>query len=104
MTGEQTLTRRRLLRNTLLPLAVLPLLQRCGKTRSIPCSDPSLLSRGEEQMRKTREYVDISSLADQHCSNCQFFNSSEGNECGHCEILDGDVNASGYCTSWAGRG
>lgn len=104
MIMQRTLTRRSLLRATLMPLAVLPLVQGCSKTATNRCVDPSLLSRGEEQMRKTREYVEISSLEDQHCSNCQFFKGSDGNECGHCEILDGDVNASGYCTSWAGRG
>ena len=101
MTQGRTLTRRGLLRRgALLPLASLPLLHGCSKTAPL-CADPALLSRGEEQMRKTREYVDVSSLENQHCANCQFFSAVDASGCGHCEILDGAVNEKGYCTSWA---
>jgi len=104
MTVDRVLTRRVLLhRCALLPLASLPLLQSCNKTGSSRCIDPALLSRGEEQMRKTREYVEASSLKDQHCANCQFFSAADAHGCGHCEILDGAVNGQGYCTSWARR-
>ena len=98
---DRALTRRGLLRRgALLPLASLPLLQACSKTAPL-CADPALLSRGEEQMRKTREYVEASSIEEQHCANCEFFSATEANGCGHCEILDGSVNGQGYCTSWA---
>jgi hypothetical protein len=101
MTMARVLTRRGLLhRCALLPLASLPLLQGCNKTGSW-CADPGLLSRGEEQMRKTRGYVEASSLENQQCANCQFFSAADAQGCGHCEILDGAVNEQGYCTSWA---
>lgn len=98
------LTRRRLLQNSaLLPLVSLPLLQGCGESAPVACIEPELLSRGEEQMRKTRQYVAVSAIAAQQCVNCAFFGTADAQECGHCEILDGPVNASGHCTSWAQR-
>lgn len=96
------LTRRQLLRSgSLIPIVALPLLQGCGGSAGY-CADPDKLSRGEEQMRKTREYSEISPLENQNCASCEFFRSYEENECGHCEILDGPVNEAGHCTSWAG--
>jgi hypothetical protein len=104
MTADRALTRRGLLRGcALLPLVSLPLLPGCSKSAPL-CADPALLSRGEEQMRKTREYVEASSIDKQHCANCEFFSAADGQGCGHCEILDGSVNEQGYCTSWARRG
>jgi len=97
-----TLIRRDLLRYcALLPVVALPILPGCNRA-SPGCVDPALLSRGEEQMRKTRAYVDASSSADQNCGNCQFFRAEANSECGHCEILDGPVSRGGYCTAWAG--
>jgi hypothetical protein len=78
-------------------------LQGCGG-RGGHCASPDTLSRGEEQMRKTKEYAEISPSAHESCANCDFFRSYEEDECGHCEILDGPVNEGGYCTSWASRG
>ena len=101
MTTDHTLSRRRLLRQlTLLPVAALPFVQGCGQSGP-RCYDPAMLSRGEEQMRRTRQYVD-SSPDSNNCSNCEFFRTDDTG-CGHCEILDGPVNAGGYCTSWAQR-
>lgn len=101
---EPVLTRRKLLGySTLIPLVSLPLLQGCGGTGSA-CADPDLLSRGEEQMRKAREYADISPVANQACANCQFFHGKQDDGCGMCDILDGRVNQGGHCTSWAERG
>ena len=104
MRAAAVLTRRRLLRRSaLLPLVSLPLLQACAKTGPAHCADPELLSRGEEQMRKTRAYVVVSDVAGQQCVDCAFFAAGEIQECGHCEILDGPVNAPGHCSSWAQR-
>ena len=98
------LTRRSLLRGSaLLPLATLPLLQGCGRADSVTCADPELMSRGEEQMRKTLAYVEQSADPAQLCSGCQFFGAADATGCGHCEILDGQVAAAGFCTSWAAR-
>lgn len=105
MTRLPALTRRRLLQGcALLPLASLPLLQSCNKTSSSLCTDPALLSRGEEQMRKTLKYVEVTSVENQDCGRCQFFSAADEQGCGHCEILDGSVSGQGYCTSWALRG
>jgi hypothetical protein len=103
MTADRALTRRGLLRGcALLPLVSLPLLPGCSESAPL-CTDPALLSRGEEQMRKTREYVEASSIDKQLCANCEFFSAADGQGCGDCEILDGSVNEQGYCTSWAQR-
>jgi len=100
--GRQALTRRDLVRRcTLLPLLALPVLPACDRAAST-CVDPALLSRGEEQMRKTREYVDVSDVVGQNCANCRFFSADADSACGHCEILDGPVSGAGHCSSWAG--
>jgi hypothetical protein len=100
-----SLNRRRFLQGfTLLPIVSLPLLQGCNKTSSSPCSDPALLSRGEEQMRKTLEYLEVTTVENKECAQCQFFSAADERGCGHCEILAGSVNGQGYCTSWAHRG
>jgi len=102
VTGPGTLSRRALVRFcALLPVAGLPFLPGCSRTSS-SCVDPALLSRGEEQMRKTRAYVDTSTVANQDCANCQFFSADADGACGHCEILDGPVSRGGHCTAWAG--
>jgi hypothetical protein len=55
-------------------------------------------------MRGTLEYAENTSNAAEQCDGCQFFSTRGGEgDCGFCEILDGDVNRRGYCTSWAAR-
>jgi hypothetical protein len=104
---SSVLSRRLLLRRcAYLPLAsvtLLPLLVGCDKASITACADPQLLSRGEEQMRKTLDYIDASEDPLQLCSGCQFFSAADAHGCGHCEILDGSVSGQGFCTSWAGR-
>ena len=102
MRGQNALTRRDVVRYcALLPLVALPALPGCN--RAAPsCVDPELLSRGEAQMRKTRGYVEQSTVAGEDCANCRFFSADAGGQCGHCEILNGPVSRGGYCNSWAG--
>ena len=98
----RAMTRRQLLqRGALLPVVALPVLQGCGEASGL-CADPDMLSRGEAQMRKTRDYAEISPFEQQNCASCQFFRSYEDGACGHCEILDGPVSEGGHCSSWAG--
>ena len=100
--ARAALTRRRLLRHcALAPLAALPVLHGCARDNAVQCADPALLSAGEAQMRKTRQYVEVTGVAQQRCDSCQFFSAPDAQGCGHCEILDGPVNSSGYCESWA---
>ena len=101
---EQAFTRRQLLQRGGL-IAAAPLLHACDTAVTALCADPEFLSRGEEQMRKTHQYSERSTTAAQACSSCQFFSSDvgEGQECGHCDILDGGVNQQAHCTAWALR-
>ncbi len=87
----------------MLPLVAVPLLHGCGKSGTASCVDPGTLSRGEEQMRKTLSYVDVSASAQRRCDSCQFYSVADAKDCGDCEILAGPVHAQGYCTSWAKR-
>ena len=99
-------TRRQLLRSAAsLPLAALAISTLEGCPGSGPrCADPELLSTGEKHMRGTLEYAENTSNAAEQCDGCQFFSTRGGEgDCGFCEILDGDVNRRGYCTSWAAR-
>ena len=98
------MTRRALLRRgALIPLASLPVLSGCGGAIS-QCAAPNTLSRGEEQMRKARQYEEISPREYESCGNCQFFQGHTGEACGMCDILNGPVNQGGHCTSWAELG
>jgi len=101
---EPAFTRRELLQRGGL-IAAAPLLHACDTAVTALCADPDFLSRGEEQMRKTLQYSERSTTAAQVCSSCQFFSVAvgEGQECGHCNILDGRVNQLAHCTSWASR-
>jgi High potential iron-sulfur protein len=102
--ARAALTRRQLLRHcTLMPLAALPVLQGCTRDSGAQCADPDLLSAGEAQMRKTRQYIEISDVTEKHCSSCRFFDTPDAEGCGFCEILGGSVNNTGYCNSWAQR-
>lgn len=102
MTG--ILSRRQLLcRCALLSVASTPLLQACSSGQTA-CVEPDSLSRGEEQMRETLGYVELSVDSEQQCSNCEFFHGGDTSPCGKCELLAGQVALAGYCSSWAKRG
>lgn len=99
---KQTLTRRQLLRHGSV-FAAMPALYGCDSAVTGLCSDPDLMSRGEEHMRKTLRYAERSDNAGQTCNNCQFFSAGADRLCGDCQILNGWVSEQGYCTSWALR-
>ena len=93
------ITRRKLLRNaTAVGVAPLALLQGCDLAY-IPCYDPEMLGVGEQEMRKTLAYVSVSENDETRCDTCQFYRLGD-EHCGECELLDGPVEKSGYCTSW----
>jgi len=77
----------------------MPVFAAAGKDTG--CVDPEQLSDGEISLRESVKYTDASATA-KSCAGCAFFQaSSEAPKCGHCQILNGPVSASGHCTSWS---
>lgn len=65
------------------------------------CVDPDGLSSAAVNLRESLNYEDVSSVANQTCAGCAFFTADDSGQCGNCQILQGTVNATGYCTSWS---
>lgn len=61
-----------------------------------PCGNPA---SGDMATRNQFKYVDSSTTAGQSCKNCIQFTGS-GN-CGKCNVVQGPISASGWCTVWA---
>jgi hypothetical protein len=79
-------------------------LSSCGSEdgAQVVCADPESMSRGEESMRRSLSYVEEAPNADKSCAGCAYFSSADASGgCGSCEILGGQVNSRGHCSSWA---
>lgn len=72
----------------------------CTNTTSSACSDPDSLTDEEIALRTSVGYRDRSTDKNQICGGCAFFKPSDSS-CGSCSILNGLVNRSGHCASWA---
>ena len=72
----------------------------CAKAPANACVDPEQLTDSERSIRKSLGYVEQFSNKEQVCARCSFFTASAGS-CGTCSILNGTVNATGHCSSWA---
>ena len=59
----------------------------------------SELTPAQRTARDGRQYVEVSKVAGQSCSNCTFF-ASGGAGCGTCGIDNLPANPEGYCISW----
>lgn len=74
----------------------------CSKERLV-CTDTSGLNTAAKQLRETLDYQDLSPLGEtKNCANCQFFlPAKDDDKCGGCTLLQGPINPSGHCKSWA---
>lgn len=67
------------------------------------CVDPDELSDSLRDMRESLDYTDTAREASQ-CRGCSFFKPLKPDDsCGHCEVLQGPVSATGHCVSWTKR-
>lgn len=68
------------------------------------CVDPDELSDSLRDMRESLDYTDTAGRTNQACNGCSFFKPLKaGDSCGHCEVLQGPVSATGHCVSWTKR-
>jgi hypothetical protein len=68
------------------------------------CSDPDILSRGEQSLRRSVNYTELSPHHDQNCNGCAMFQPADAEQCGSCQFLSGPVNPEGHCDSWSKSG
>lgn len=71
----------------------------CGK--SLLCFDSEIMSTGEAFVRSSREYVEVSKVADKNCANCSLYTADSAEACGACQIDNLPANPEGYCNSWS---
>lgn len=57
----------------------------------------------DEASRASAHYVPVSPHgADRDCRNCEFWiPNAEGQACGGCTLIAGQIDPPGYCDSWA---
>lgn len=69
------------------------------------CADPNQLSGGARSLRVSVEYKAESTDKETVCANCAFFElAADSDQCGNCIIVNGVVDAPGYCISWSPKG
>lgn len=68
---------------------------------SLNCNDPASLTEVETVQREALQYVELSEVPDQDCTNCnQNEPPSGGSGCGTCKIVPGPINPAGHCSVW----
>jgi hypothetical protein len=75
-----------------------------GKEQAAGCNDLTGLTDQEIQMRTQLQYVEVSTLPDKLCDNCQLWVvPAAGAACGGCQLIKGPIAPAGHCVSWAAR-
>ena len=103
MSGDTSLSRRRLLQRLAASAAVMPLA--VGTRRTLAASAPLLSVDAPEA--KAVKYVENAKDAagaarGNKCANCGLYQGPEGSSQGPCQLFPGkEVKASGWCSSWA---
>lgn len=91
-------------RHILICCAHLPVLGLVSKSAVSACVDPDEMSDADRGTRESLEYTDAAKDAAKSCQQCMFFKpEAQGDTCGYCEILTGQVAANGHCDSWTPR-
>ncbi|MEP6596540.1 MAG: hypothetical protein ABJA71_11375 [Ginsengibacter sp.] len=66
-----------------------------------PCTDLSELNDNDLAARKNFNYVDVSTLKNKTCSQCNLYIPSKSRgSCGKCMLFKGPVQSIGSCTYW----
>lgn len=102
----QTLSRREMLALASRVAAAGPLTlaaASCGRAgpAAAVCSDPNLLTDPQITMRQSVKYTEVSTVANQACAGCSYYEAAASEECGACKLLTGPVNSRGRCNSWS---
>jgi len=96
-------TSRRVFLQTTAALVGATALAACGGgEEALNCNDTSGLTEGQRSTRTSLGYVEASPHgATKNCANCNFYTAAAANQCGSCTLIQGPINPSGYCNSWA---
>lgn len=103
---SDAVSRRRFLATTAGAFALSPVLAACGGgdgggVVAANCEGYGALTATELQQRAALNYVDVTPIPTEMCSNCQFYVAAEsGAACGGCQLFAGPVAPNGYCTGW----
>jgi hypothetical protein len=98
-------SRRQLLRNVTLGIALLPL---AGALTAAHAADAPLVA-ADDPMGKALKYVgDASKAADakpgSKCANCTLYQGAAGSAQGGCTLFPGkSVSSAGWCSSWTAK-
>lgn len=66
------------------------------------CDDLTGLTDADKAARTGLKYVDVTTMPDKKCDNCQLYVAAEaGKSCGTCKVVKGPIAPAGYCTAWA---
>jgi hypothetical protein len=97
-------SRRRLLRNVALGMALIPI---AGAYREAFAADAPLLSEDDPTAKALKYTGDASKSADAKghtCANCQLYQGAAGSAQGGCLLFPGKaVKAAGWCSSWTAK-
>ncbi len=67
------------------------------------CADPAQLDSGQNSIRESLNYVEMSEDPAQKCGMCGFYKPT-ADGCGTCEIFTGGpANANGRCDAWSAK-
>ncbi|MDT7855761.1 high-potential iron-sulfur protein [Rubrivirga sp. S365] len=104
---SDAVSRRRFLAATAGAFALSPVLAACGGgdeggVVAANCEGYGALTAAELQQRAALNYVDVTPIPGEMCSNCAFYEAPAGGAaCGGCQLFAGPVAPGGYCTGWA---
>jgi hypothetical protein len=66
------------------------------------CADPNSLDAGQQNLRSSLSYTEVSADQTKTCSECALFQPA-GEGCGTCMIFNGPANPKGHCDSWSAK-
>ena len=66
------------------------------------CYDPANLPLSQKGLRKSLQFVELSTDATKRCELCAFYKATAPG-CGSCQILNGPVATGSFCLSYAAK-